>query len=321
MNLFKIYLNKIKKQILKHKNTLNLKSEKDLENVIVENPPVNFDFDLSSNIAMVLAKIVKDNPKNIAEKIKNILLKEIRDFSDIHIAGPGFLNFRLSEKTWIKIINNIYKSKKNFGSTKKNKKYNIEFVSANPTGPLHVGHCRGAIFGDVLSNLLKFDGNKVTKEYYINDYGNQIEHFVRSVFFRLREIKFKEKYPDMKNLYPGKYVIDIANKILKKIPKINLNDFKKIYKTLKNESLKHSMNLIKDDLKQLGIKHDRFFSETKIVNNNLVYKTVNKLKKNKFIEEGFLDPTKGEDSPGWKKTKRKHINNLSMKQETTGIII
>ena len=90
MNLFKIYLNKIKKQILKHKNTLNFKSEKDLENVVVENPPVNFDFDLSSNIAMVLAKIVKDNPKNIAEKIKNILLKEIRDFSDIHIAGPGF---------------------------------------------------------------------------------------------------------------------------------------------------------------------------------------------------------------------------------------
>ena len=169
---------------------------------------------------------------------------------------------------------------------------------------MHVGHCRGAIFGDVLSNLLKFDGNKVTKEYYINDYGNQIEHFVRSVFFRLREIKFKENYPDMKNLYPGKYVIDIANKILKKTPKINLNNFKKIYKTLKNESLKHSMNLIKDDLKQLGIKHDRFFSETKIVNNNLVYKTVNKLKKNKFIEEGFLDPPKGEDSSGWKKTKR-----------------
>ena len=81
MNLFKIYLNKIKKQILKHKNTLNLKSEKDLENVVVESPPVNFDFDLSSNIAMVLAKIVKDNPKNIAEKIKNILLKEIKDFS------------------------------------------------------------------------------------------------------------------------------------------------------------------------------------------------------------------------------------------------
>ena len=138
MNLFKIYLNKIKKQILKHKNTLNFKSEKDLENIVVENPPVNFDFDLSSNIAMVLAKIVKDNPKNIAEKIKNILLKEIRDFSDIDIAGPGFLNFRLNEKTWIKIINNIYRSKKNFGSTKKNKKYNIEFVSANPTGPLHV---------------------------------------------------------------------------------------------------------------------------------------------------------------------------------------
>jgi len=199
------------------------------------------------------------------------LIKKFPEFKNIFIAEPGFLNIEFNEDFWQNFLNDLLNLKEKYGSnSSKKNKYNVEFVSANPTGPLHVGHCRGAIFGDVLSNLLKFDGNKVTKEYYINDYGNQIEHFVRSVFFRLREIKFKENYPDMKNLYPGKYVIDIANKILKKIPKINLNNFKKIYKTLKNESLKHSMNLIKDDLKQLGIKHDRFFSETKIVNNNLV---------------------------------------------------
>ena len=106
-------------------------------------------------------------------------------------------------------------------------KYNIEFVSANPTGPMHVGHSRGAIFGDVLANLLTFNGNKVVKEYYINDYGNQITNFTESVFFRLREIKFKEKFVKKKNLYPGDYVIDIAKKILLEYPEIDLNNFKK----------------------------------------------------------------------------------------------
>ena len=125
MNIFKIYLNQIKKTLLKHKNEINLRSKEDLTNVVVENPPIEFDYDLSSNIAMVLAKIVKENPKNIAERIKNILLREIRDFSDIHIAGPGFLNFRLSNKAWINIINSIYKNKKSFGSNNQKKKYNI----------------------------------------------------------------------------------------------------------------------------------------------------------------------------------------------------
>ena len=193
---------------------------------------------------MVLAKSLKDNPRNIAEKIKHILKKDLKDFSDINIEGPGFLNFRLSDAAWIKIIVSIFKNKNKFGSNKKKNKFNIEFVSANPTGPMHVGHCRGAIFGDVLSNLLKFSGNKVTKEFYINDYGNQINDFTKSVFFRLREIKHKEPFPDEKNLYPGKYVLEIAHKILKNNKKINLNDFNKIKKILKKESLKLSMNLI-----------------------------------------------------------------------------
>ena len=103
------------------------------------------------------------------------------------------------------------------------KKYNIEFVSANPTGPLHVGHCRGAVFGDVISNLLLFTGNKVTKEFYVNDYGNQINIFSESVFYRLREIKFNEKFPFDKKLYPGNYIIDIAKEILKKNSNLSLN--------------------------------------------------------------------------------------------------
>ena len=304
MNLFKIYLSEIKKTIKKNRREINFNSEQDLNSIIVETPPEKFDFDFSSNAAMALSKSVKDNPRNIAEKIKNILEKKSKDFSQISIAGPGFLNFKLTNKAWIKIIQDIFKIKKKFGSNKKNKKFNIEFVSANPTGPMHVGHCRGAIFGDVLSNLLKFNGNKVTKEFYVNDYGKQVDDFARSVFFRLREIKFHEDFPKEKNLYPGEYIVDIAKKILKNNKKINLGNFKKIDKILKKESIKCSMDLIKSDLKQLGIIHDNFFYESRLVNENLVDKTINKLKKNKFVEEGFLEPPKGESDPNWKKTKR-----------------
>jgi len=304
MNLYKNYLSKIKKAISKNKKHINFDSEKELNHIVLETPPEKFNFDLSSNVAMVLAKKNKENPRNLAEKIKNILLKEVNDFSEISVAGPGFLNFKLNSDAWIKIIEEIFKTKKKFGSNNKNKKFNIEFVSANPTGPLHVGHCRGAVFGDVLSNLLKFNGNKVTKEFYINDYGNQINDFAKSVFLRLREIKYKEKFPTTDNLYPGEYVIDIAKKILKDNSKIKLNNFEKISKNLKKDSLKYSMQLIKSDLKNLGIVHDHFFSETKLIKNKLVEKTINKLKKNKFVEEGYLQPPKGEENYQWKKTKK-----------------
>ena len=304
MNLFKIYLSEIKKAILKNKKNINFNSERDLNGIIVETPPDKFDYDFSSNAAMVLSKNVNSNPRNIAEKLKIIFEDNLHDFSKVDIAGPGFLNIKLTKKAWLKTIKNIYKIKKKYGSNKKNKKYNIEFVSANPTGPMHVGHCRGAIFGDVLSNLLKFNGNQVTKEFYVNDYGKQVNDFTRSVFFRLREIKFNEDFPIEKNLYPGKYIIDIAQKILNNNKKINLNNFEKIQKSLKIDSIKSSMDLIQSDLKQLGIKHDNFFYESNLVNKNLVIKTINKLKRNKLINEGFLEPPKGEHDPNWKKIKR-----------------
>ncbi len=304
MNLFKIYLEKIKKSINKNKKLIGPISSDDLSLIVIESPPDKFNYDLSSNAAMVLSKIIKENPRMIAEKLKNIFQKEINDFSDISIAGPGFMNFKFSLKTWIKISENIFKTKKKFGSNKQTKKFNIEFVSANPTGPMHVGHCRGAIFGDVLSNLLKFNGNKVTKEFYINDYGKQVNDFAKSVFYRMRELKFNEKFPKENNLYPGQYIIEIAKKIINKNKNINLLNFEKISSSLKTESIKHSMDLIKSDLKKLGIKHDHFYSETKLVKNNTVKKAVDLLKKNKFVEYGYLDPPKGEENINWKKNKK-----------------
>ncbi|MBL6786133.1 MAG: arginine--tRNA ligase [Candidatus Pelagibacter bacterium] len=304
MNIFEHHLKEIQNLILINKKKLKLETIVDLKNVNLEVPPEHFNYDLSCNIAMVLGKSNKLNPKDLAKKIKEMFLKKIINFSEIEIAGPGFLNIKLSKTALINNINAIIENNEVYGSSKTNKTYNIEFVSANPTGPMHVGHCRGAIFGDVLSNLLKFNGNKVTKEYYINDYGNQIKNFVESVFFRIQEIKYKNKFPDNDNLYPGLYIKDIAEKIIKEDQNIVFKDFDKNFEFLKEKSLEASMNLIKNDLKQLGITHDIFFSETDIVKKDLVKKAVQKLKEKNYVEEGYLQPPKGEINNNWKKTKR-----------------
>jgi arginyl-tRNA synthetase len=304
MNIFETYLKKIQDLILANSSSLGIEPTINFTGSIVETPPQEFNFDLSSNIALVLAKKTKQPPVKLAEYLKILILKNLDDFSEIKIAGPGFINFRFSKKTYQKLLIGILESGNKYGSRNKSESYNIEFVSANPTGPMHVGHSRGAIFGDVLANLLIFNGNKVVKEYYINDYGNQIINFTESVFYRIKEIKFNEKFPTKENLYPGEYVFDIAKNILKDFPKIDLSNFKKVFDLLSNESLKHSMNLIKNDLKDLGISHDNFVSEKSLVKKNLVEKAIQNLKDNKFVEEGYLNPPKGEENKDWKKTKR-----------------
>jgi len=303
MNIFEHYLSEINQLVLKHKDDLKLNSLGNIKSINLEIPPEQFNFDLSCNISLVLAKPNQLNPLTLAKQLKTFFKNKINDFRDIQIAGPGFLNIKLSKMAIIKSINSILKTNKSYGSYKSNENYNIEFVSANPTGPMHVGHCRGAIYGDVLANLLKFNGNKVTKEYYINDYGNQIKNFVKSVFLRIREIKYNEKFPLHKNLYPGFYIIEIAKKLLENNDD-NFNNFDKIFETLKEKSLKESMKLIKNDLNLLGISHDNFFSETELVNRNLVNKAVQKLTDTKFVEEGYLPPPKGERNENWKKIKR-----------------
>jgi len=304
MNIFETFANRIKSSIFNNKKNLNLDSLNDFKGVTVESPPTEFDFDISCNISLVLAKINKMNARELAGNIAKLILKEVDDISKIEIAGPGFLNIKLSNEYLKNYVLEIIKKNEIYGSSNQKAKFNIEFVSANPTGPMHVGHCRGAIYGDVLANLLKFNGNKVTKEYYINDYGNQIINFTKSVYLRIREIKYKEKFNNDKDLYPGDYIIDIAQKIIDQNKMLKFDDFKDSYEILSNESLKHSMDLIKSDLEKLGIVHDNFFSEKKIVRNNLVDKAIKFLKEKKFVEEGYLDLPKGEEKKDWKKTKR-----------------
>ncbi len=304
MNIFEHYLIKINKLILDNKKILKLKNVENLNSSVIELPPEKFDSDLSLNASLILGKLNNINPNELAQNIKNLLLKNILQFETIEVAGPGFINIKLSAQGYKFVINEILKNKKTYGSKKSKETFNVEFVSANPTGPMHVGHCRGAIFGDVLSNLLSFNGNKVTKEYYINDYGNQINNFVKSVYLRIREIKFKEKFVTKDDLYPGDYIKDIAEKIIEKNKNIKFENFNKIYEKLKKLSLSQSMLLIKNDLKHLGIQHNNFFSETDLVKKNLVDKAVKKLVKKNFVEKGYLEPPKGEQNKNWKKTKR-----------------
>jgi len=304
MNIFENYLSKINNIILDNKDNLNLNHTDNLKSVNLEVPPDHFNFDLSTNVSLILSKENKIDPNNLAKDIKKLLLQNINHFEVIEIAGPGFLNIKLSKEGLASNINEIFQNKETFGSKKSNKTYNIEFVSANPTGPMHVGHCRGAIFGDVLSNLLIFNGNKVIKEYYINDYGNQIQNFVKSVYLRIREIRFNEKFIPDENLYPGEYIKEIALNILKNNKEIKIGNLDDNFEQIKKLSLHGSMSLIKNDLIRLGIVHDNFFSETELVKKNLVDKAVKILQIKNFVEEGFLDPPKGESIKNWKKIKR-----------------
>ena len=303
MNIF----NNIKKEILKivEKNKKKLKINGNLptENIQVELAPIKYDCDVSTNLAMILGKTQKKNPLSLASDLKKLLLSDIKEFDKIDIAGSGFLNITLRNSSILKIIQKILMDKKNYGSQYSNKNINIEFVSANPTGPLHIGHCRGAILGDVIANLLLFNKNKVTKEYYVNDYGNQINNFVKSIYMRIREIKYGDTFVLEKDLYPGDYIIDIAKHIIDKTKK-EFKNYDQSFDIIRVHSLDYSLKGIKKDLKELGISHDIYTSENELVKKKLVEKSVDDLKKNNFIVEGYLNPPKGEEKKNWKKTKR-----------------
>ena len=305
MNLFLNYHEKFSSYLKKLEKNKIINLPANIKNLTVELPPKNTKGSISCNAAMILAKPNQKSPIEIAELLRKYFLKDFEEFEKIDIAKPGFLNIYFTIDFWRDFICKIIKLDKNYGSSKRSgKKYNIEFVSANPTGPLHVGHCRGAILGDSLSNLLKFNGNKVIKEYYVNDYGNQVQDFVLSVYHRILELTKKETFPDDKNLYPGDYIIDIAKNILSRKKIKNFNTFSKINKKLTKESLKISIDLIKKNLNDLGIKHDNFVYESSLIEKKLVSKTIKLLKKNKYIYEGKLKPPKGDLNEKWESRKQ-----------------
>ena len=301
MNLFLDYQKKIFDSIrsLEKKETIIIPSK--LKSFTVELPPKNQKADISCNAAMILAKINNTSPVKLAEILKKHFLLNFKEFKNIEVAGPGFLNIYFHDYFWQKHLTKILELNFKYGSAKiPKKKYNIEFVSANPTGPLHVGHCRGAVLGDTLANILSFNGNNVTKEYYVNDYGEQIKNFVSSVYYRILEIIKNIPFPNDKDLYPGTYIIDIAKKIIKDKSIKNFSNFEKVYKKLSSVSLKYSIQMINDNLNQLGVKHNNFIYESKLVKNKMVSKIVKKLQKKKYIYMGKLEAPRGGETKDWK---------------------
>jgi len=300
MNIFQDYLIKIKQiiQIASDEKKLILPDK--LSSINVDTPPSNFDGDISTNVAMVLSKPNKLPPLKIADVIINLLKENDQNIEKIEAVKPGFINIKFNNFFWENFLKQTV-NLKNYGSSNSNsKKYLVEFVSANPTGPLHVGHCRGAILGDVISNLLKFNNNEVTKEYYVNDHGNQIIHFTKSVYLRIREILFNEKFPtDNTDLYPGDYLIDIAKNIISKNNNIEFTNFESISKQLTILSVEESLLLIKENLNNLGINHDNFSSERSLVENNEVEKVIDKLKSKNFVYTGKIKAPEGEDNKNW----------------------
>ncbi len=301
MNIFEIYRKQIINLIkeLKRKNVLELPDN--LNSINVDIPPLKFDGDISSNVAMVLSKINQKPPIEIANLIVNEL-KNKKNIKNISVEKPGFINIKFEESFWSEFLLEVVSNHKTYGINleEKKKNYLIEFVSANPTGPLHVGHCRGAILGDVLSNLLLFNKNNVKKEYYVNDFGGQIIHFTKSIYYRIREILFKEEFPiNQKDLYPGDYLIDIAKNIIKNNKDFKFDNFKDVSEKLTQLSVNESLKLIKLNLKNLGIEHDHFASERDIVLNKEVDGAVKKLEKNNFVYMGKIKAPEGEDKTKW----------------------
>ena len=302
MNIFEKYLDKLKKILhdLSKQNIIILPEK--LDGINTEIPPEKFNSDISSNVALVLSKVNKKSPIELAEVLSEKLKENDKTINEISIVKPGFINIKFKPIFWTNFTQEIIENSKTFGINMKEQKksYLIEFVSANPTGPLHVGHCRGAIMGDVIANVLSFNNHKVTKEYYVNDYGNQIINFTKSVYFRIREIKFNEPFP-IKNedLYPGEYLIDFAKNIISLNKDIDFNDFENISENLTILSIEEALKLIKKNLSSLGIVHDNFISEKKLVLNQEVEKVIDYLQKNRFVYKGKIKAPAGENNDNW----------------------
>jgi arginyl-tRNA synthetase len=272
----------------------------DLSRVVVEPPRDAAHGDMATNAAMVLAKEAKAKPRDLAEKIAAKLRNDDL-IAKVDIAGPGFINLTLNPVAWSDALRTVLREGASYGqgaggAEKVQEKVNVEYVSANPTGPMHVGHCRGAVFGDALASLLAFAGHDVTREYYINDAGAQVDVLARSAFLRYREALGETIGDIPEGLYPGDYLKPVGealaaehgDKLLKMSEAAWLP-------TVRAKAIAMMMAMIQGDLAALNIKHDVFFSERSLIEggNNRVAATIDFLRAKGDVYEGRLPPPKG----------------------------
>lgn len=274
----------------------------DLARVVVEPPRDACHGDLATNAAMVLAKDLAMKPRDLAEAIAKRLEAD-PDVEAASVAGPGFVNLKLSNRYWIGALSAALAAGADYGRTSEGEgvKINVEYVSANPTGPMHVGHCRGAVFGDALANLLAFAGEDVTREYYINDAGAQVDVLARSAHLRYREALGEDIGTIPEGLYPGDYLKPVGKTLaethgdaLKNLPEAEW------LPVVKAVTIAAMMEMIREDLASLGVRHDVFFSEATLHGpGGPIVDAVEALKSQALIYEGRLPPPKGERPDDW----------------------
>jgi arginyl-tRNA synthetase len=270
----------------------------DLSRVVVEPPRDAAHGDMATNAAMVLAKEAKAKPRDLAEKIAGKLRQDDL-IASVDIAGPGFINLTLKPLAWSDALRTVLREGASYGQGASGgvaEKVNVEYVSANPTGPMHVGHCRGAVFGDALASLLAFAGHDVAREYYINDAGAQVDVLARSAFLRYREALGEDIGEIPEGLYPGDYLKPVGEALaaehgdkLLKLPEA------KWLPSVRATAVSMMMAMIRGDLAALNIKHDVFFSERSLIEggNNRVAETIDFLRGKGDVYEGRLPPPKG----------------------------
>ena len=279
-----------------------LPTDLDTGRITVEPPRDASHGDIASNAAMILAKAAKMAPRDLAAHF----VKELEsdpDIAKVEIAGPGFINLTLMDSFWPNYLKSVLAAEDDFGRSDmgKGEPVNVEYVSANPTGPMHVGHCRGAVFGDALANLLDHSGYKVTREYYVNDAGAQVDVLARSAYLRYREA-LGEAIEIPEGLYPGDYLCAVGEALKEEYgQRLHNMEEAEWLPIVRAKSIETMLDMIRDDLSALNIEHDVFFSERSLIEGetNEVADTIKDLRGKGLIYEGRLPPPKGKLPDDW----------------------
>jgi len=275
----------------------------DLTRVVVEPPRDASHGDMATNAAMVLAKDAGKKPRELAEAIA-VTLRADPIVEKVDVAGPGFINLTLKQHVWGEELRVVLASGRDYGRSDmgKSEKVNVEYVSANPTGPMHVGHGRGAVFGDALANLLAFVGYDVTREYYVNDAGAQVDVLARSAFLRYREALGEDIGPMPEGLYPGDYLRPVGGALAAEHgPELSANPESEWLPLVRAKAIAMMMDMIRDDLAALNVRHDVFFSERSLIEGKTdqVAATIKSLQLSGEVYEGRLPPPKGGNLEDW----------------------
>ncbi len=269
----------------------------DLSRIVVEPPREASHGDMATNAAMVLAKEAKSKPRDLAEQIAARLRTDDL-IATVDVAGPGFINLTLQPRVWSEALRSVLREGADYGRSTRGaaEKVNVEYVSANPTGPMHVGHCRGAVFGDALCGLLQFAGYEVTREYYLNDAGAQVDVLARSAYLRYREALGEAIGEIPEGLYPGDYLIPVGQALVAEFgASLRPLSEGRWLPVVRDRAIAMMMDQIKGDLAALGIQHDVFFSERSLLEggNNRVSATIDELRSKGDVYQGKLAPPKG----------------------------